>query len=266
MNHIIVAVDLSKNSKDAVRYAAHLASHTGADLLIVHFHSLLQKAVSYTTGQPDPGIDPNTWIQKRIAKIRSKFPDLAVDYQISKDSVIDGLKKVVDKTNADLVVMGCQGLGENEGTYLGSSSGALVKTTEIPVLLIPRGSKFKGIDKVVFAAKNTFVKLMGPLEPIIQIKQIFKPHVQLLHLGEEPEPVPEKSFSILQVINDITRYGNDNFNESINEYLSQHHADLLCVIRRKRGFIEKLLGPSRTPSSKFNVDIPVLVLIGEDFS
>ena len=265
MNHIIAAVDLSKNSKDAVRYAAQLASHMGTDLLIVHFHSLLQKAVNYTTGQPDPGKDPEEWIRKRIAKIKSKFPDLAVDYMISKDSVLDGLKKMVEKTHADLVVMGTQGVGENEGTFLGSSSGALVKTTEFSVLLIPRGSKFKGIDKVVFAAKNTFVRFMGPLEPIIRIKQVFKPHVQLLHLGEEPEPMPEQSFSILQVINDITRYGNDNFNESINEYLSQHHADLLCVIRRKRGFMEKLLGPARTPSSKFNVDIPVLVLIGEDY-
>lgn len=265
MNHIIVPVDLSKNSKDALRYAAHLATLTGADLLIVHGYSLLHKAVSYTIGQTDLHKDPERWIQKRVKKLKSKYPDLAIDYRITKENVVDNLKKLVETNDVDLVVMGCQGQGENEGTYLGSTAGALVKTTDIPVLLVPRGYKFKGIDKVVFAAKNTYVKFMGPLEPIIKIKQIFKPHVQLLHLGEQPDPMPEQSFSILQVINDITRYGNDNFNESINEYLTQHHADLLCVIRRKRGFMEKLLGPSKTPSTKFNVDIPVLVLIGEDY-
>ncbi len=265
MNHIVVPVDLSKNSKDALRYAAHMATHTGADLLIVHCFTLLQKAVSYTTGNTDVDKDPEKWIQKRLAKLKLKHPALVVDYKIIKDDIISSLKKIVDNRNADLVVMGCQGQGENEETYLGSTAGSLVKTTEIPVLFVPLGYKFKGIDKVVFAAKNTFVKYMGPLEPIIQINQIFKPHVQLLHLGEQGDPMPDQSFSILQVINDITRYGNDNFNESINEYLTQHHADLLCVIRRKRGLIEKLLGPSRTPSSKFNVAIPVLVLIGEDY-
>ncbi len=264
MNHIVVPVDLSKNSKDALRYAAHLASHSGADLMVVHCYSLLSKAVSYTTGQIQMDKDPEKWIQKRLLKLKSKHPDLVVNYKIIKDDIVDSLKKIADIRNADLVILGCKGLGEDEGTFLGSTSGTLVKTTDIPVLLIPRGFKFNGIDKVVFAAKNTFVRFMGALEPIIQINQIFKPHVQLLHLGEHPDPMPEQSFSILQVINDITRYENDNFNESINEYLSQHHADLLCVIRRKRGFVDKLLGPSRTLTTKFNVDIPVLVLVGED--
>lgn len=265
MNHILVPVDLSRNSKVAVRYAGHLAQHLHTDLTIIYCYTLLQKAVSYTIGQPQGKTDPDKWIEKRIAKLKKKHPDLVVDYRIVKENVVETLQKMVNAGEADLVVMGAQGLGENESTFLGSTAGAMVKTTEVPVLLVPSGSKFKGIDKIVFAAKNTFVKFMGPLDPIIQIKQAFKPHIQLLHLGEQPDPIPEQSFSILPVINDITRYGNDNFNESINEYLSQYHADLLCVIRRKRGFLEKLLGPSSTSSSKFNVDIPVLVLIGEDY-
>ncbi len=265
MNHILVPVDLSKNAKEALRYAARLAAIAGADLMIVHFHTLLQKVVSHTAGNPEIIKDPEKWILKRVAKLKVKHPDLIVNYKVIKDDILPGIQKMVDLTKADIVIMGCQGEHENIDTYLGSTSGAIVKTTEIPVLLIPPRFKFKGIDKVVFAAKNTFVRFMGTLEPIIQINQIFQPHVQLLHLGESQDPMPDQNFTILQVINDITRYGNDNFNESINEYLSQHHADLLCVIRRKRGFLEKLLGPTRTPSTKFHVDLPALVLIGEDY-
>ena len=264
MNHIIVPVDLSNNSKDALRYAVRFAEAAGADVMILHCYSLLQKAVTFTTGKGEMNVDPEKWILKRIKKIKAKRPDLNVQYKIIKGDILDNVKRLVELTNADFAIMGTQGQGQNTGTFLGSVSGAIVKTTDIPVLLIPPGYKFKGIDKVVFAAKNTFVRYMGALEPIIRINQIFKPHVQLLHLGEQPDPIPEQHFSILQVINDITRYGNDNFNESINEYLSQHHADLLCVIRRKRGLIEKLLGPSKTIASRFYTDIPVLVLVGEE--
>ncbi|MEO6133264.1 MAG: universal stress protein [Saprospiraceae bacterium] len=264
MNHIIVPVDLSGNSKDALRYAAQLAQHAGTDLMIVHCYTQLQKTVKSVAGPAENEKDPLKWILKRIKKIKSKYPTLPVDFRIIKGDTLDSLKKIIENLKSDIVVMGTQGMGQNEETYLGSTSGALVKTTDIPVILIPPGFKFNGIDRIVFAAKDTFVRYMGALEPIISINQIFKPHVQLLHLGEQPDPIPEQSFSILQVINDITRYGNDNFNESIHEYLSQHNADLLCVIRRKRGLIEKLLGPPRTPATKFYTNIPVLVLIGED--
>ena len=199
MNHIVVPVDLSKNSKDVIRYAARLASHAGADLLIIYSYTLLQKAVSYTTKRGQIEKDPQKWIEKRIAKLKIKHPDLVIDYKIIQNDIIDSLKKIVESRNSDLVVMGCQGINQNESTFLGSTSGALVKTTDIPVILVPSGYKFKGIDKVVFAAKNTFVKYMGTLEPIIQINQMFKPHVQLLHLGEQSDPLPEQSFTILQV-------------------------------------------------------------------
>jgi nucleotide-binding universal stress UspA family protein len=263
MNHIVVPVDLSNNSKEALRYAAHIADAAKVGITVVFGYSLLEKAIRYTTKKGEVDKDPDKWIQKRINKIHKARPDITIDYKIIKGDIVDSIRRQVDITNADLVIMGCQGKDENAETFLGSTAGSIVKATNIPVLLIPPRNKFHGIRKVVFAVKNTSVRFMGTLEPIIDIKQIFKPHIQLLHLGEEPDPIPDQSFSIVQLINDITRYGNDNFNESINEYLDQHHADLLVVIRRKRGFLEKTLGPTRTPADKFNVDIPVMVLIGE---
>jgi len=264
MKKIIIPVDLSKNSKEALRYGIHLAAMAKASVTIVHCFSLLHKAVIHTTKKGYTEKDPDKWIQKRILKINKKQPALEVDYKIIKGDVIDSLRRLVDTTGADLVVMGCQGANENSETFLGSTAGAMVKTTNIPVLLVPPGFKFQGIRRVVFAAKNPFVRNMNTLEPMMEIKEIFTPHVQLLHLGEGSETAPDGSFSILQLIHDITRYGNDNFNESIHEYLTQYHADLLCVIRRKRGFLEKTLGPTRTPADKFNTTIPILVLIGED--
>ena len=265
MKHIIVPVDLSRNSKEALRYASHIALKAGASVTIVHCYSLLLKAVIYTTKKGTTEKDPEKWIQRRIEKINIKFPGVAADYKIIKGDVVDNLRRLVDTSSADLVIMGCQGAGENADTFLGSTSGAIIKTTNIPVLVVPPRFRFKGIDKVVFALKNPFVRDQETLDPIIDIRKIFNPHIQLLHLGADQEPSPEQNISVLPLINAVTRYGNDNFNESIFEYLSQYHADLLCVIRRKRGFLEKTLGPTRPPADKFSSEIPVLVLVGEEY-
>jgi nucleotide-binding universal stress UspA family protein len=265
MKSIIVPVDLSRNSKEALRYAVHIARLANAELLIVHCYSLLLKAIIHTTKKGYKEKDPEKWINKRITKIRTKHPDLKVDYKIIKGDVIDSLRRLVDVTGADLVIMGAQGANENADTFLGETSGAMIKTTDIPVLVIPPRYKFNGIDRIVFAAKNPYVKDQATLQPIIEFRNLFDPQVQLLHLGEEDTPPTDQHISILPVINNVTRYGNDNFNESIHEYLTQYHADLLCVIRRKRGFLEKTLGPTRTPAEKFYSPIPMLVLVGEDY-
>lgn len=265
MKHIIVPVDLSKNSKEALRYAVHVARAANAEITVVHCYSLLLKAVIYTTKKGYTEKDAEKWIEKRLTKIRLKHPEQKIDSKIIQGDVVDSLRRLVEITQADLVIMGCQGAGENVETFLGSTSGAIVKTTNIPVLVVPPRFKFNGINRVVFAVKNPFVRDQRTLDPILDIKTIFNPHVQMLHLGEDQPPAPDQTISILQLINDVTRYGNDNFNESINEYMSQYHTDLVCVIRRKRGFLEKTLGPTRTPADKFHTTVPVLILVGEDY-
>lgn len=265
MTHIIVPVDMSKNSKEALRYAVHIAARSGARLTIVHCYNLLHKAILYTVKKGYHEKNPQKWIEKRIARIREKHPGMDVRYKIIKGEPTDRLRRLFLSSGGDLVVMGCQGANESPDVFLGSTAGAVVKTTDIPVLLIPPRFRFRGIQRIVFAVKNTFVLVPETLEPIKFIRNSFQPHIQLLHLGESLDPVPERHHSLLPLIHDITRYGNDNFNESIREYLTQYHADLLCVIRRKRGFLEKTLGPQNTPASKFHTDIPVLVLVGDTY-
>jgi nucleotide-binding universal stress UspA family protein len=265
MKHIIVPVDLSKNAKEALRYAVHMARKSKAEITIVHCYSLLLKAVFHTTKKGHFEKDPEKWIKKRIEKIHMKHPDLQIDYKIIKGDVVDSLRRMVAVSDADLVVMGCQGCNENAETFLGETSGAMVKTTDIPVLAVPPRYKFKGIDRVVFAVKNPFVRDQETLDPILEIKKTFNPLIQMLHLGPAQDPTPDQIVSIVKIMDGVTHYGNDNFNESIHEYLTQYHADLLCVIRRKRGFLEKTLGPTRTPADKFYSPIPVLVLVDEDY-
>ena len=55
MNHIIVPVDLSRNSKEALRYAAHIARAANVGMTIVFAYSLLEKAIRYTTKKRGSG-------------------------------------------------------------------------------------------------------------------------------------------------------------------------------------------------------------------
>ena len=151
MKHIIVPVDLSKNSKEALRYAVHVARAANAEITVVHCYSLLLKAVIYTTKKGYTEKDAEKWIQKRLTKIRLKNPEQKIDSKIIQGDVVDSLRRLVEVTHADLVIMGCQGAGENLETFLGSTSGAIVKTTNIPVLVVPPRFKFNGLRSLSHA-------------------------------------------------------------------------------------------------------------------
>lgn len=51
-----------------------------------------------------------------------------------------------------------------------------------------------------------------------------------------------------------------SINESINEFIRDHKSDLLCMIRREKGFFESIFKKSITKTQVYNTRIPLLVL------
>jgi nucleotide-binding universal stress UspA family protein len=51
--------------------------------------------------------------------------------------------------------------------------------------------------------------------------------------------------------------------ESITDFAKDNGASLLCMIRRKRGFLENVFHVSATTKTIFDSPLPLLVLKGE---
>jgi nucleotide-binding universal stress UspA family protein len=245
MQHIIVPVDLSPNSKAALRYAAHIAAAAKVGITVVFAYSLLEKAIRYTTKKGQVDKDPEKWIQKRIDKIHASRPDVDVEYKIIKGDILDSLKRMLDITGADLIILGCQGKDENEESFLGSVSVAVVKTSHQPILLIPPKYKFRNLQNMVCVTNNTSPNSFETRDPVNQLKAIFHPGVHILPT-------------------DKVHFENVKANEDFQDMLNQQDADLLITHRREKGFMETILGTSRMSIEKFKINIPLLVLVGEE--
>jgi len=55
----------------------------------------------------------------------------------------------------------------------------------------------------------------------------------------------------------------DEVNESINSFVKDSAADLLCMLRRPRGFMEEVFHVSATTKEVFDSPVPLLVLKDE---
>lgn len=118
---IAVAVDESDAAMRAVREAVALARAGGGELLIVH------------AGPPDDGMERAAGIAER-AGLR---PETRT---VEGRDVGGGIVAEARRWRADLVVVGTHGRRGVKRLMLGSVAEAVARRSEVPVLLVRRGS------------------------------------------------------------------------------------------------------------------------------
>jgi nucleotide-binding universal stress UspA family protein len=132
---IVVGIDGSAASLDALSWAARQADLTGSSLEIVmtwEWASGYGWAASVPTDY-DPEEDVRHALESAVATVRSEYPDLNIDPRVVNGHPAPIL--VEASKGADLLVVGCRGHGEFVGMLIGSTSEYCATKAHCPVLV-----------------------------------------------------------------------------------------------------------------------------------
>jgi nucleotide-binding universal stress UspA family protein len=143
--NIVVGLDFSKTSEEALRVAREVAVDHSARLHLVHVVADVRQTLAAVE---TPGISfddlQRQWIQQAEARLATVGKTAAGDANIRKALVgapIAGAIAEYAATNhADLIVVGTQGYGPLKRLLLGSVSDQLLRCAPCPVLTVPPGS------------------------------------------------------------------------------------------------------------------------------
>ncbi|HSL02349.1 MAG TPA: universal stress protein [Nitrospiraceae bacterium] len=143
LQHILVPVDFSDCSLDALGYAAVVAQQAKASLMLLHVLEPVSYGLDFTLGQSKARrADAETWT-KRLEELASSYrhPDVAVDFRLRggfpADSILDSAKTLP----CDLIVMGTHGRRGISHTISGSVAEAVLRKARCPVIAV-RSRKF----------------------------------------------------------------------------------------------------------------------------
>jgi nucleotide-binding universal stress UspA family protein len=133
---IVVGVDGSPCSLAAVKWAADLASATGAEILAVHALGLLDRL--------EPGDRPVP-AEAHLEEIEDRFENRwcaglsALPHHTEMRYGPPGrvILEVAAETDADLVVVGSRGTGNSPDLVLGSTSSEIARHSQRAVLIVP---------------------------------------------------------------------------------------------------------------------------------
>ena len=263
MKNILVPVGSSKNAKSHLQYAVDFAEATGAKLFVVQVYNFYTKAGTMIKIDHIIERESKAFLEHHVAQIDRKGVEVVT--KTFKGKLISTIDLVCKNFDIDLIILEPRTNSIKDEVYLGKTSGKIIKQTNIPALIVPEGFVFKPIASILFALKSAIINRKEALEPLKSIKNSFNANVDLL-LVKTPFYNAD-DFNVSSELKSMVRNTTESENATTYQGFLEHYKttnpDLLCVVRRKRGFFKKFWEKNVMLKKDFHVSkFPVLVLSG----
>jgi len=262
MKNILVPVGSSKNALSHLQYAVDFAEAFGAKIFVVQVYNVYTKAGTMIKVDQIIERESKAFLKDLVSQIDTKGVEVIV--KTLKGKLIDTLELACKAADVDLVLIEPRTNSIKDEVYLGKTSGKIVKQMDVPALIIPEGYKFSEPSNILMAIKSAIIKKSHVLEPLKSIKEQFKATTDLL-LVKTPfhkDGDFDVNKELKSVVSNITKTENATTFQGVLEHFQANSPDMLCVVRRKRGFFIKKWEKNEILKKDFSSSVPVLVLSG----
>ncbi len=262
MKNILVPVGNSNNVLSHVQYAIDFANSLGANVYLVQVYNVFAKAGTMVRVDDILEKEGLKYLNEIIEKVDTK--SVNVIPRTFKGDLVATLELAAKKSEIDLILLEPRTTSIKDEVFLGKTSGKIIKKTNIPALIVPEGYKFKAIDKILMAVKSAVIKKKDALTPLKTIKSHFNANLNLLLVN-----TPYHKDGDFEVNNDLDELVNTKFEtegattfQGVLKHYKSNDPDMLCVVRRKRGFFTKKWEKNTILKKDLHFKRPVLVLRG----
>ncbi|MEG3659217.1 universal stress protein [Arenibacter palladensis] len=255
MKHILVPVDFSDHSAYALEAAAGIAKQQNADITILHMlgiseavyaeEELLEyKEAKYFMGLAKKKFKP--FLDKPYLK------DITIHKIVQNYKVFSELNNVAKEQNIDLIVMGSHGsTGFNE-IFIGSNTEKVVRTSDVPVLVIKEQNSNFTINNILFAcsfsedmiAAFRNVKLMAQkFSAKLKLVYINTPYQDFLSTPEADDRIAKFMSKAEDTQSKVEIYNDRSVENGILNFSKTEKFDLLALpTHGRKGLSHFLLG------------------------
>lgn len=273
MKKIIVPVDFSTHSENALKTAAFLAKNTDIEIIVVHMLELSDITINQSEDASQKEfIFHLKFAEKRFAEFLEKeyLSGIKVTPIVKHYKVFSELNEITKEVNADLVVIASKGASGLEEIFIGSNTQKVVRYANAPVLVIKEEPILSKITKAVFACnfskedvayylkvKMIFEKLGCDLQliyvntPTTSFKNTFEISEKIIAFFEEVGESPAKIKEV-QVIADYS------VEQGVLSYADKSKSDLIVVATHGRKGISRFLEGSISEDIVNHSELPIL--------
>ncbi len=264
---ILFPTDFSNHSIKALKETVAINVHLGFELTILHTYSR-PYSEGYDQKGPLEKLEKN--IEKEFDKLIKEIPELksqTYSFQKQLGNAIDSVVNLVENESIGVVVMstkGAVGLGE----LFGTKTAKIIKSVDIPVILIPTDSSLMPMAKLGLACDYSDEIPRQRLDFLLYLAEKMNLDLDLVTLNRDEKTMTrQEQKNRKDLVNSIEKLSHkssfiehDDVKWGLIEYAKNHELDMIAVIPKSYNYMERLFHESLTQRMAFHSPIPVLVL------
>lgn len=283
MKTILVPTDFSSTAKNAAIYAIKLATSLSAEKIIlfnayqpvapiVNEPTLPATSLPVIDVQTMQQISSNNLLKFKNDLIAEQPSTISIDLKSDFSNLANDINDICETTGADLIVMGVTGTSKIEEMLIGSTAISVVKSTKVPVIIVPPGATYSPIKNIVFACDLKKVAETTPVNSIKTIVDLTSASLHILNVNEgnqeneaQKNSQSELLGSMLQECNPVFHFVDDSdFVTGINSFSDQNSIDLIIMIPKRHDFFDGLFKESHSRRLAFHSHVPLMCIHQED--
>ncbi len=271
---ILCPTDFSECSLNAIEYASRLGEKFNADLIL--FHVLNRE--DYEKLSPN---DPNGRYQKEF--VRDKLRSL--QQTVKDESLLEGLAsclieiregKIVHETlafakeiNADLIVVGTEGVNDLRSNYIGSRASRMVEQCETDIMVIPRKVYFKRPRKLIYASDYIEEDKLA-VQKVAELARFYDSEIDIVHVSPTQKALDKSlHMTVVEEIKPFVRYDKvnyvlksfrDDLALGLENYLQVAKGDILVTLSKKKTFFDQIFSKNLSKKMSYFLNKPLWVI------
>lgn len=254
MKKIIVPVDFSEQSENALKVAADLARKHDSEIFAVHMLEMSPSTLTTSEGyHPEQSVFMLKFAEKRFERFLDQdyLKKIKVTPIIKHFKVFKELRDVAEKHAADLVIMGSHGADGFKEIFVGSNTERVVRSSDIPVLVIKDYMPGFKIRNMVFAS-DFRTESIPALKKAQDIADKLGADIQLVYINVPGEGFRSTADIYAQVNNylseahvgkEVDIYNDYSVERGVLNYCEANQADLIAIpTHGRKGITHFFLG------------------------
>lgn len=275
IRNILVPVDFSDTSRDALRYAKSLALETQAVVRVAHvYHPEHDPANPFPADTlKEIATQKRTQLNEYVAAVAEEEPHLpegALQADVLVGFTSEELVRLSELPDYDLIVMGTTGASGFLGKMFGSISSDLADQSHCPVLFIPGGAVFSHLQDVAYASTGHLSEKNGIRRTLDLIRPLGV-QLHLVHVQNSKHDVFDAE-QITKLINSyapaqeakLVALQHDDVAEALQTYAAEQEIGMLVASTRQRSFFEKLFHSSVSKELLRQSKLPFLLFHSDE--